>query len=128
VTPTDLFIIIAAVSLAAIAIFLIPLLIQFRQTLLRADLLIDSMSKELPATVTALNEAASEVKDLSANLGHKLEQTETFINTLERSGDVILSTSKLLRDTAAPVITEVGALSAGMKAFMYFFTRPHKSR
>ena len=128
ISSIDIFIIIAAVSLAGIAVFLIPALVQLRQTLQQADTLFDTLQKEVQPLSTAITAAADEIKDLSASVNDKLDQTDVLIDSLERSGDIILHTSKLLKESTVPIITEVGALSAGLKAFMYFFTRPQRSR
>lgn len=128
ISSIDIFIVIAAVSLAGIAVFLVPVLVQLRQTLKQADCLFDSLHKEITPLATSLTEAAKEIKELSASVNDKLDQTDALIDSLEKSGDIILHTSKMLRESTAPIITEVGALSAGLKAFMYFFTRPQRSR
>lgn len=128
ISSIDIFIIIAAVSLGGIAVILIPVLVQLRQTLKQADLMLSSLHKEIPPLSSALTAAANEIKDLSASVNDKMDQTDDFLNSLEKSGDIILHTSKLLRESTVPIITEVGALSAGLKAFMYFFTRPQRSR
>ena len=128
ISPIDIFIIIAAISMGGIAVFLIPVLIQLRQTLKQTDALIDSLQKEITPLSSTLTDAANEIKELSAAVNEKLDQTDVFLDSLEKSGDIILHTSKVLRESTAPIITEVGALSAGLKAFMYFFTRPQRSR
>jgi len=127
-TSMDIFIIITAVSLTAIAVFLIPVLMQLRQTLKQADLLFDKMQNEIEPLSIALTDAAIGIKELSASVNNKLDHADIFIDSLEKSGDIILHTSKALRESTAPIISEVGAISAGIKAFMYFFTRPQRSR
>jgi len=128
IAPIDIFIFISAISLGGIAVLLIPLLVQLRQTLKRADTLMEAMAKEIGPLATALTSAANEFKELSATANDKLDQTDEFLHSLEKSGDIILHTSKMLRESTAPIITEVGALSAGIRAFTYFFTRPNRSR
>lgn len=127
-TSIDIFIVISAVSLAGIAVFMIPVLMQLRQTLKQADTLFDKLQHEIEPLSAALTDAASEIKELSASVNSKLDQADIFLDSLEKSGDIILHTSKALRESTAPIISEVGALSAGVKAFMYFFTRPQRSR
>lgn len=124
----DIFIIISAVSLAGIAVFMIPVLMQLRQTLKRADTLFDKIQHEIEPLSTALTDAATEIKELSISVNDKLDQTDAFLESLEKSGNIILHTSRAIRESTAPIISEVGALSAGIKAFMYFFTRPQRSR
>ena len=128
ISPIDIFIFIAAISLGGIAVFLIPLLVQLRQTLSRADTFMDTLTKEIGPLATALTAAAIEFKELSASANDKLDQTDALLHSLEKSGDIILHTSRIFRESTAPIITEVGAISAGLKAFMYFFTRPQRSR
>ncbi len=126
-TSIDLFVIIAAVSLAGIAVFLIPLLVQTRQTLQRADTLLETLNRDVPTLVKTLNEAAGDIKEMSASLTEKIDRADALVHNLERSGEVLLATSKLLKETATPILTEIGALRAGVRAFLYFFTRSNKS-
>lgn len=128
ISSIDIFITIAAVSLAGIAIFLIPLLVQLRQTLKQTNSLIVSLQKEIEPLASSLTDAADEIKNLSVAVNDKLDQTDALMDSLEKSGEIILHTSKMFRESTAPIITEVGAVSAGLKAFMYFFTRPQRSR
>lgn len=127
-TSIDIFIVISAVSLASIAVFIIPVLIQLRQTLKQADTFFNKLHDEIEPLSIAMTEATKEIKELSASVNDKLDQADIFLNSLEKSGEIILHTSRALRESAAPIISEVGALSAGIKAFMYFFTRPQRSR
>lgn len=124
----DLFIIIAGVSLSGIAVFLIPVLLQLRQTLAQADRLIETLNKEIVPLASALTDAAGEIRDLSNSVNNKFDQVDYFLDSLEKSGDVILHAGQRLKDATDPIINEVGAVSAGLKAFMYFFTRPQRSR
>ena len=127
-TSIDIFIVISAVSLASIAVFIIPVLIQLRQTLKQADTFFNKLHDEIEPLSIAMTEATKEIKELSASVNDKLDQADIFLDSLEKSGEIILHTSRALRESAAPIISEVGALSAGIKAFMYFFTRPQRSR
>ncbi|MFC1513004.1 DUF948 domain-containing protein, partial [Thermodesulfobacteriota bacterium] len=94
ISSIDIFIIIAGISLAGIAIFLIPVLIQLRQTLKRADTLFNSLHKEIEPLSAAVTAAADEIKELSVSVNDKLDQTDVFLESLEKSGDIILHTSK----------------------------------
>lgn len=120
---TDLFIILAGLSLAVIAATLIPTILQMRRTYAKAEVLIDSVSKEITPLCQRVTGAASEVELLAASLSGKIEQTDRVIETLEHAADALLLTSTLVKEMVRPVITNIGGLSAGIRTFAQFLFR-----
>ena len=117
---TDLFIILAGLSLVAIAAALIPTALQIRRTYAKAETVIDSLGKELPPLCQRITSAASEVELLSASLSGKLEQTDKAFQTLRQSADTLLLTCNLVKEVVRPVVTNLGGLSAGVRTFTHF--------
>ena len=100
VSLTDLFLIIATVSIIVIMIFIIPLLVQVRRTANRAETLLD-------------------------NINAKIAETDAIISAAKNAGDSLLLTSKLIRSTLAPAIIQIGGISTGIRAF---FNIIHRSK
>jgi uncharacterized protein YoxC len=123
VNATDLFIILAGLSLVVIAATLIPAILQIRRTYAKAELLIDNVGKEIAPLCQRVASAAGEVELLSASLSGKIEQTDKAFQALRHSADTLLLTSNLVKEAVRPVVTNIGGLSAGIRTFTHFLFR-----
>ena len=126
-TPSDFFSLLSAGSLFAIAITLVPTLLQFRRTLQKIEILIEALNKNVDPMCRSLTEAANEIQCLSISLNDKLEKTDAVIYTAQRSADMLLATTALLKETATPLITRIGGFGAGIMAFSHFLNRSWKT-
>lgn len=120
---TDLFIILAGLSLVVIAATLIPTILQIRRTYAKAEVLIDSVGKEIAPLCQRMTSAAGEVELLSASLSGKIEQTDKAFQALRHSADTLLLTSNMVKEAVRPVVTNIGGLSAGIRTFTHFLFR-----
>lgn len=120
---TDLFIILAGLSLVAIAVALIPAILQIRRTYAKAEVVLDNVAKEVTPLCRQLTSAASEVELLSASLAGKVDQTDKAFEALRQSADTLLLASNLVKEAVRPVVTNIGGLSAGIKTFTSFLFR-----
>lgn len=120
---TDLFIILAGLSLVVIAASLIPTILQIRRTYAKAEALIDNVGKEIPPLCRQVASAASEVELLSASLAGKIEQTDKAFQALRQSADTLMLTSNMVKEAVRPVVTNIGGLSAGIRTFTSFLFR-----
>ena len=120
---SDFFIILAGLSLVAIAVTIIPTILQIRRTYAKAEVLIDSAGKEFPPLCQRIAGAASQVEVLAASLSDKIDQTDKAFQALRQSADTLLSTSKLIREAVRPIATNIGGLSAGIRTFTHFLFR-----
>ena len=120
---TDLFIILAGLSLVVIAASLIPTILQIRRTYAKAEALIDNVGKEIPPLCRQVASAASEVELLSASLAGKIEQTDKAFQALRQSADTLMLTSNMVKEAVRPVVTNIGGLSAGIRTFTNFLFR-----
>ena len=117
VSLTDLFLITAGISIIIIMIFLIPLLVQLRQTARRAERLMDNLNQDLPAILASLKSTTAEMKMLSAHINTKLAETDAIISTAKYAGESLLLTSNLIRTALAPAINKLDSISSGIRAF-----------
>lgn len=126
-TSSDFFSLLSAGSLFAIAITLVPTFLQFRRTLQKIEVLTESLSKNVDPLCQSLTEAANEIQYLSTSLNDKLEKTAAVIYTAQRSADMLLTTTAMLKETVRPFITQIGGFSAGVIAFSHFLNRSWKT-
>jgi hypothetical protein len=117
VNLTDLFLIIAGISLIILMLFLVPLLIQLRQSAQQAEKLLIDLNHDLPPTIAALKSAMEDVRKVTAHLETKIIETDAIISTAIYAGESLLLTSRCLRAALQPALTQLGGLGAGIKTF-----------
>ncbi|MBU0479505.1 MAG: DUF948 domain-containing protein [Proteobacteria bacterium] len=119
-TLNEIFLIIAAAAIVLITAALVPLLIQLKRTVRKAETTMDSLDRQLNPLLITLNQTADELHTLTGSINKKLDDADFVIRTLRLAGESLLLTSNLFRKTVAPVITQVGGLSSGVRAFLTF--------
>lgn len=120
---TDLFIILAGLSLVLIAVALVPAILQVKRTYAKAEAFIDSVGKEVSPLCQRISNAAGEVELLSASLSGKIEQTDKAFQALRQSADTLVLTSNLVKEAVRPMVANIGGLSAGIRTFTNFLFR-----
>jgi uncharacterized protein YoxC len=128
VSLTDLFLIIAGISLIILMFFLIPLLVQLRQTARRAESVMDNLNQDLPAILASLKDTAAEMKMVSAHINTKLAQTDAIISTAKYAGESLLLTSNLIRSALTPAITKLDTISTGVRSFFNLIHKPKSKK
>jgi uncharacterized protein YoxC len=123
VTSSDFFSLLSAVSLFAIAVALVPTFLQFRRTLQKIEIFIETLNGHVDPLCRSLTEAANEVQILSISLSDKVEKTDAVIYTAQRSAEALLTTTTLIKETVRPFVTTLGGVSAGIMAFSHFLNR-----
>ncbi len=124
--PSDIFPIIGYLSLFAVAISLVPTILQLRRALKKTEILVDSLNSNIDPLCKSLTEAATEFRILSASLNGKVEQTDVVLETAQKSADTLLLATTMVKDSVKPFITTVGGVGAGIKAFSYFLGKALK--
>ena len=128
VNLTDLFLITAGISIIIIMIFLIPLLVQLRETARRAERLMDNINQDLPSILASLKSTAAETKMLSAHINTKLAETDAIISTVKYAGESLLLTSNLIRSALTPAVAKLDGISSGIRAFFNVIHRPRSKK
>ncbi len=128
ISLTDLFIIIAGLSLILLMIVLIPLLVQLKQTARRAEMVLDNINQDLPLILTSLKSTADEMKVVSAHINAKIAQTDAIISTAKFAGESLLLTSHLIRSALTPAITKLEGISTGIKSFFTLIHGPKSKK
>ena len=128
VSLTDLFLIIAGISIIILMIFLIPLLVQLKQTARRAERVMDNLNQDLPSILASLKSTAAEMQMVSAHINAKLAQTDAIISTAKYAGESLLLTSNLIRSALAPAIAKLDGLSTGIRAFFNVIHGPRSKK
>ena len=94
----DLFLIIAGLSIVAITVVLIPLFVQLKKTVHRAE-------------------------ELMGNINGKLAEADVVFKSARQAGETLLITTNMVKTVLTPFITNAGGISSGLKAFMSFIRR-----
>ncbi len=122
----DYLIIITAVCLIALTCVLIPALIQIKRTVKQAEIFTDQLNTNLQPALDNINETSSELQNLSISIRDKIDKTGTILDTTQDVSRSLLNTVDLLQETVTPIISQVGGISAGIKAFSSFFIHTGK--
>lgn len=128
ISLTDLFLIIAGLSIILLMIVLIPLLVQLRQTARRAEMVLDHLNQDLPFIISSLKSTAEEMKIMSAHINKKLAQTDAIISTAKYAGESLLLTSHLLRSALTPAIAKLDGISTGIRSFFNLIHGPKSKK
>lgn len=126
-TSSDFLVLLSAACIFAITIALVPAFMQIRRTLQKIELLIESLNQNVEPLCKSLTEAASEIQIFSLSLNEKMEKTDAIIYTAQKSADVLLNTSTMIKESVRPFIAQLGGVSAGIMAFSHFLSRSRKT-
>ncbi len=122
----DYLIIITAVCLIALISVLIPTLIQIKRTAKKAETFTDQLNTNLQPVLDNITETSTELQNLSISIRDKIDRTGTILDTTQDASRSLLNTVDLLQETVTPIISQVGGISAGIKAFSSFFIKTEK--
>jgi hypothetical protein len=115
--------IIAAVAIIVLMFFLVPLLIQLKQTARRAEILMEDLDRDIPAILSSMRTTAAEMQELTGRINHKIAESDEIFQKVKYATGSFLMTGKLLRSTLVPAIIEVAGFSTGIKAFLHVINK-----
>ncbi len=122
-SPTDLFMIVATVAIIVLLFFLVPFLIQIKQTARRAESLMEDFDREIPAILSSVSRSAAEIQKLTENINHKMAETDEIFQRLKYATGTLLVTGKVVRSTLLPALVEIAGFSTGIKTFLHVIHR-----
>jgi uncharacterized protein YoxC len=127
VAISDIFFIIASVGIVILVATMVPVLYQLKRTAEKAETALEKINNELEPLLHKTTEVTEELHTLSVSLNEKIEKTDRIIDTVQQAGDTLLTTASLVKETATPLIVQIGAVSAGIGAFTNFFKKSKPS-
>ncbi|MGV1098692.1 DUF948 domain-containing protein [Thiovibrio sp. JS02] len=126
-TFTEILTLLGALSLFAIAIVLIPTILQLRRSLNQVEIFIQSLNRHIDPLCKSLTEATRELQTLTLSLNDKVERTDSILRTVQKSADSLLTTSHTLKEIVRPIITNMGGISAGIRTFTHILGKVWKN-
>ena len=120
----------AAVVLMVIVLTaaLVPLAVQLRRTLARAERLLGRLEEELPEAVRKLGEGGAEVGRLAAGLRDRVDELEAASAGVREAGRRLADTGGMIQRAVAPWAAQAAGLGAGLRAFVEFFSSRRSRR
>lgn len=125
VTPLDFLIIVATICLIILITVLVPILLQIKRTALKIETLIDSVNQEIPPLLQSLNNTSREIQTLMETIKNKVDKTDRVIDTVKAAADTVFVTTSIMKNSVAPLIIQIGAISAGIHTFFRYLTKSH---
>lgn len=123
----NFFLIVAALSLAGVAIALVPTLVQLKRTALKTELFMDTLNRDISPLLRSLNQTAGTIENLTTTVNEQVERVEGVVDTVEETGRILIRTAEIIRKAVVPMAAEIGGLGAGIRAFLHFFTKPGRN-
>jgi uncharacterized protein YoxC len=127
VSLLDFFLIVAALSLAGVAIALVPTLIQLKRTAEKTETLLDMLQRDIRPLLQSLSETTVELRLLTASINQKVDKVDLVIDTIQDTGVILRSTAGILKQSVTPVFSQVGGLGAGIRAFVHYLAGSGKN-
>jgi uncharacterized protein YoxC len=127
VSLLDFFLIVAALSMAGIAIALVPMLMQLKRTAEKTELLVDTLQRDIRPFLQSLSETTSELRFLTASINQKVDKVDQVIDTIQDTGVILRSTAGILQQSVIPVVSQLGGFGAGIRAFLHYLTKSGKN-
>ncbi|MBU4263993.1 MAG: DUF948 domain-containing protein [Proteobacteria bacterium] len=124
---SDIFFIIASVGIVILVATMVPVLYQLKRTAEKAETALEKINNEMEPLLHKTTEVTEELHILSVSLNEKIERTDRIIDTVQQAGDTLLNTASLIKETATPLIVQIGAISAGIGAFTNVFKKSKPS-
>ena len=111
-----------------LTVVLVPLFIQLRRTLKKAEGLISRLEDELPTSVRKLGETADELSSLSAGLNQRLTSLDQAVEQARTACDHLADTGAMIKRALAPWVVQTGSIGTGLKTFFDLLGRGKKTR
>lgn len=123
----NFFLVVAALSLAGVAIALVPTLMQLKRTAMKTELFMDTLNRDIGPLLRSLTHTAGSLESLTSSVNEQVDRVEAVIDTVEETGRLLHRTAEIIRKGVIPTVAEIGGLGAGIKTFIQFFTKPGRN-
>lgn len=124
---TDVFLIIASISLIVIVATLVPVLSQLKKTASCAESTLNKLNNDLSPLLSKVTDSTEQLHILTTSLNEKIEKTDAILDTVHEAGNTLLETSTVVKETVTPVVAQIGGIHAGITAFRNFFKKNEPS-
>ncbi len=112
----------------ALTVVLVPLLIQLRNTLKKAERLFYRLEQELPPAVRKLGDTAAELTVLSENLNRRLGDLDQIISHARTASDHLADTGAMIKRAFGPWVIHAGTIGIGIRTFLEFLGHGKKRK
>lgn len=104
----------AAISVAVLAVFLIPTIISVRRAADSIATLADQLNSDLKPTIRELNEVLAEMKTVGGGIAERTGDVKKFMTALGETGEQITTINRSVNNVAS-VLQQTSAMATGVK-------------
>ncbi|OGQ97690.1 MAG: hypothetical protein A2521_01935 [Deltaproteobacteria bacterium RIFOXYD12_FULL_57_12] len=122
----DIFLTVITICLVTLVAVIVPTQIQIKQSARRIDALIDSLNQELPPLLRSLAHTSREIQTLTETIKNKADRTDKVIERAKEAADNLFITTSIVKNSIAPIYTQISGFSVGVRAFLHYLTNPDK--
>lgn len=108
--------ILVAIAFAVLVGYLVPLLIQVRQTVAEAEQLVTKMNTDLPTLVAELRAMSQNLNDLTAQARGGVEHAAVLLHAVGEVGESVNQVHSLVRGSGGTLLANVASVVAGLRA------------
>lgn len=119
----DVLALIATIVFVLIALFLIPMLLQIRQTVQRVDEFLNVAQRDILPLLRELRETAENLKEISAETEEDLRKVRPLFDSLEQAGGAVHTLASAMNSGIGRMLGKSVGTWLGMRAAKKAFKR-----
>ena len=112
----DVAAILVAVAFAVLVGYLVPLLIQIRETVVESEQLFVKMNAELPTLIAELRAMSQNLNDVTEQARGGVEHAAVLLHAVGEVGESVNQVHSLVRGSGSSLLANVASMVAGLRA------------
>lgn len=115
-TMVDIAAILAALAFAILVGYLVPVLIQLRQTVAESERLLATMHAEVPLLISELRVTSRNLNELTQRARDGVEHAAVLLHAVGEVGESVQQVHNVVRGSGGSMLANVASMVAGFKA------------
>lgn len=115
-TMVDIAAILAALAFAVLVGYLVPVLIQLRQTVAESERLLATMHAEVPLLISELRVTSRNLNELTQRARDGVEHAAVLLHAVGEVGESVQQVHNVVRGSGGSMLANVASMVAGFKA------------
>lgn len=115
-TIVEMAAILVAVAFAVLVGYLVPVLIQVRETVAESEQLLAKMNNDLPPLIGELRAMSHNVNDLTEQARRGVEHAAVLLHAVGEVGESVQRVHDVVKGSSGSMLTNVASVVAGFKA------------
>lgn len=118
----DIFLGVVALAVVALTLFLVPALIQLKNTASQLELFLKSTSQNLEPLLLELRKTTEKANILTSDIEAKAARVDVAFKAVEHVGHTVEGLNHLLKERVDSLSSTIAVVSAGVRGAVLYFT------